>query len=316
MLKMYYFYYNENLFSLSSQQSQEKISQLYKRRKPLSGKSMKHFEFGWKTEDGTEIYAQGWEPDTASKAVVCLVHGLGEHSGRYAHVAGAFGQAGLTILALDQRGHGKTLGPRGHAPSFEAFMDDIGRLIQEADRRCPGLPKYLYGHSMGGGFVLNYVLQRRPQLAGVIASAPALETAFRPPAWKVALGKLLAGCWPGFSLPNGLEVEVISRDPEVIRRYLRDPLVHDRLSARLGIDLLRQGQWVLDHAGEFSLPLLLMHGSADRLTSVRASREFAARVGDGCTLKIWEGLFHELHNEPEKNSVMVYVIDWLNARHR
>jgi alpha-beta hydrolase superfamily lysophospholipase len=277
---------------------------------------MKHFEFGWKTKDGVEIYAQGWEPKPPPRAVVCLVHGLGEHSGRYAHVAEAFGKAGYATLALDQRGHGKTSGLRGHAPAFEVFMEDIGSLLQEADRRYPGLPQYLYGHSMGGGFVLNYVLQRRPQLAGVIASAPALETAFRPPAWKVALGKLLAGCWPGFSLPNGLEVEVISRDPEVIRRYLLDPLVHDRLSARLGIDLLRQGQWALDHAGEFSLPLLLMHGSADRLTSAQASREFAARAGDGCTLKIWEGLFHELHNEPEKDSVMVYVIDWLNARRR
>jgi alpha-beta hydrolase superfamily lysophospholipase len=277
---------------------------------------MKHFEFRWQKKDGVENYAQGWEPETVPQAAVCLVHGLGEHSGRYAHVAEAFGKAGLTTLALDQRGHGKTPGPRGYAPTFEAFMEDIGSLIWEADRRYPDRPFYLYGHSMGGSFVLNFVLQRLPQLAGVIASSPALETAFRPPAWKVALGKLLAGWWPGFSLPNGLEVEVISRDPEVIRRYLRDPLVHDRLSARLGIDLLRQGQWALAHAGDFSLPLLLMHGSADRLTSARASREFAARAGGGCTLKIWEGLFHELHNEPEKDSVMVYMIDWLNARRR
>jgi alpha-beta hydrolase superfamily lysophospholipase len=313
---MYYFYYNEYFFSLSSQQSQANICQLYKQSNPLSGKSMNHFEFGWKTQDGTEIYAQGWKPETAAGAVVCLVHGLGEHSRRYVHVAEALVQAGYATLALDQRGHGKTPGPRGHAPAFEVFLEDIGSLLLEADRRYPGLPQYLYGHSMGGSLVLNFVLQRRPKVAGVIASAPALETAFTPPAWKVALGKLLANWWPALSLPNGLEVDAICRDPEVIRSYRQDPLVHNRLSARLGTDLLRQGRWALDQAADFPLPLLLMHGSADRLTSARASREFAARAGEGCTLKIWEGLFHELHNEPEKDRVMVYMIDWLNARRR
>ncbi|MBI5586278.1 MAG: lysophospholipase [Deltaproteobacteria bacterium] len=272
---------------------------------------MKHFEFGWTTRDAVEIYAQGWEPDTAPRAVICLVHGLGEHSGRYAHVAEALGQAGITTLALDQRGHGKTPGQRGHAPSFETLMDDIDRLIQEADGRYPGLPQFLYGHSMGGSFVLNFVLRRRPVIAGAITTAPALKPAFQPPAWKVAVGKLLSAWWPGLTLANGLDVQAISRDPEIVRRYVDDPLVHDRISARLGTDILRQGLWALEHAGEFCLPLLLMHGSADRLTSAQASREFAVRAGDCCTLKIWEGFFHELHNEPEQEMVLRYVIDWL-----
>ena len=274
---------------------------------------MKNFECGWKTGDRVNVFAQGWEPETDPKAAVCLVHGLGEHSGRYNQVAEALGRAAYATLALDQRGHGRTPGPRGHAPSFEALMDDIDRLILEAERRYPGLPCYLYGHSMGGSFVLGFALRRRPQLAGVVASAPALKPAFEPPAWKVAVGKLLEGWWPGLSLANGLEVEAISRDSEVVRRYIQDPLVHNRLSARLGMDLLRQGRWALDQAAEFSLPLLLMHGNADRLTSLQASREFAARTGDHCTLKIWEGLFHELHNEPEKDLVLKYMVDWLNA---
>jgi acylglycerol lipase len=274
---------------------------------------MNHFEFGWKARDGLEIYARGWEPEIVSRAVICLVHGLGEHSGRYGHLAEAFEQAGYVTLALDQRGHGKTPGTRGHAPSFEALMDDIGRLIDEGGGRYPGLPRFLYGHSMGGSFVLNFVLRRQPTLAGVIATAPALKPAFKPPVWKVTIGRLLADWWPALSLANGLEVEAITRDPEVIRNYLQDPLVHKRLSARLGIDLLRQGQWALDQAGEFSLPLLLMHGSADRLTSATASHEFAAKAGECCTLKIWEGFFHELHNEPEKDLVLNYVTDWLTA---
>lgn len=275
---------------------------------------MKPFEFGWQTGDGVEIYAQGWEPEVAPQAVVCLVHGLGEHGGRYAHVAEAFGQAGYATLALDQRGHGKTSGSRGQAPSFESFMDDIARLLEEAGRRFPLQPRFLYGHSMGGNFVLNFGLRRKPPIAGVIATAPALRTAFDPPGWKMAVGKIMQVLWPSLSLTNGLEVQAISRDPEVVRRYTQDSLVHDRLSARLGMDILRYGRWALDHAAEFPRPLLLMHGSADRLTSVQASREFASRLGNRCTLKIWEGLYHEIHNEPEKEPVLRYTIDWMKTR--
>jgi acylglycerol lipase len=248
------------------------------------------------------------------RAVVCLVHGLGEHSGRYTPIAEAFGQAGYSTIALDQRGHGKTPGRRGYGPSFEAFMEDIAQLIEESIRLYPTLPRFLYGHSMGGNFVLNFVLRRTPRLAGVIATAPALKTAFTPPAWKVAVGKGAAAWWPSLSLPNGLDVQAISRDPEVVRRYAQDPLVHNRLSARLGIDILRNGRWALDHAARFPLPLLLMHGSADRLTSLQASREFASKLGERCTLKVWEGFYHEVHNEPEKNLVLDYTIDWLNSK--
>lgn len=193
-------------------------------------------------------------------------------------------------------------------------MEDIARLIEESVRRYPNLPRFLYGHSMGGNFVLNFVLRRTPRLAGVIATAPALKTAFAPPAWKLAVGKSMAAWWPSLSLPSGLDVEAISRDPEVVRRYTQDPLVHDRLSARLGMDILRNGLWALEQAARFPLPLLLMHGSADRLTSLEASREFAAKLGEGGTLKIWEGFYHEVHNEPEKALVLGYTIDWLNSK--
>jgi alpha-beta hydrolase superfamily lysophospholipase len=242
------------------------------------------------------------------------VHGLGEHSGRYGHVSEAFGQAGYVTLAYDQRGHGKTPGQRGYGPSFEAFMDDIARLLEEAALQYPTRPCFLYGHSLGGNFVINFVLRRKPQLAGVIATAPALKPAFDPPVLKVAVGKIMAVLWPAFSMPNGLDLQGLSRDPEVIRLYTSDPLVHDRISARLGIDLLRTGKWALDHAAEFPLPLLLLHGSADRLTSVQASREFALKAGEYCTLKIWEGFYHEVHNEPEKKQVLTCIIEWMNAR--
>ena len=118
--------------------------------------------------------------------------------------------------------------------------------------------------------------------------------------------------WPAFTMPNGLEQAAVSRDPTVVTAYQADPLVHDRLSARLGMSLLESGEWAIAHAAEFPVPLLLMHGTADRLTSVAASQEFAARAPH-CTLKLWEGLYHETHNEPEKAEVIGFVVSWLNA---
>jgi len=275
---------------------------------------MKHVEFGWKTGDGLQLYAQGWQPETEIKAAVCLVHGLGEHSGRYAHLAAFLSQAGYALLVFDLRGHGKSQGQRGYASSFGVLLDDISHLLEEAAKRHPGRPRFLYGHSLGGSLVLDYALRRRPQLAGVIATGPGLRTAFEPLAWKVTLGKIMYRLWPALSMSNELDRQGLSRDPKVVRAYNSDPLVHDRVTARLGIDLLQSGLWAMEHAAEFPLPLLLMHGAADRITSAQASREFAAKAGDRCTLKIWDGLYHEIHNEPEKEQVFAFLLEWLKRK--
>ena len=134
---------------------------------------MQHIEFTQQAPDGIQFYFQGWQPETPPKAVVCLVHGLGEHSGRYAHVAAALNDAGYALLGFDLRGHGKSGGPRGHTPSYETLMDDIGRLLAEAAHRYPGRPQFLYGHSLGGNLVLNYALRRKPGIGGVVATSPA-----------------------------------------------------------------------------------------------------------------------------------------------
>jgi len=274
---------------------------------------VKHFEFNWRTADGLRLYAQAWEPDTTPAAVVCLVHGLGEHSGRYAHVAAALTAAGYALLGFDLRGHGKSEGPRGHAPSYDILMDDIGRLLDEAAARYTDKPRFLYGHSLGGNLVINYSLRRKPDLAGVIATGPALRTATPPPAWKLALGKILYKIQPGMQMANGLDRDGLARDPAVVRAYASDPLVHDRISARLALDMLQAGEWALAHATEFPLPLLLVHGTADRLTSSKATQEFAAQAPGDVTLKLWEGFYHETHNEPEKAEVLGFMIDWLRA---
>ena len=275
---------------------------------------MKHIEFGWKTGDGLQLYAQRWEPEAELRALVCLVHGLGEHSGRYPHMAAQLNRSGYALAAFDQRGHGKSDGQRGHAPGFAVLTDDIADFVEESAMHYPNLPCFLYGHSLGGSLVLEYVLRRRPQLAGAIATAPGLRTAFEPPAWKIALGKIMYRLWPTLSMSNEIDIQTLSRDPDVVSAYENDPLVHDRLTPRLAIDLLKSGEWALQHASEFPIPLLLMHGAADRLTSAQASSDFAAKAGDVCTLKIWDGLYHEIHNEPEKKAVLTYLLEWLDHR--
>ncbi|HSN75087.1 MAG TPA: lysophospholipase [Anaerolineae bacterium] len=271
---------------------------------------MKLTDVTWTSTDGLPLVGRCWEPEVEPRAVVCLVHGLGEHCGRYAHVAATLTDAGYAVLACDQRGHGRSGGKRGFIPSYDALMDDIGLLLTQAKERFPGKPRFLYGHSLGGNEVINYALRRKPDLAGVISTSPGLRTAFKPPAVQLTVGRLMNRLWPAFTMPNGLELAALSRDPAVIAAYQADPLVHDRLSARLGIELLESGEWAIAHAAEFPVPLLLMHGTADRLTSYQASQEFASQAPN-CTLKLWDGLYHETHNEPEKEEVIGFVTDWL-----
>lgn len=282
---------------------------------------MSHIEFTRTTLDGQELYYQGWLPEAEPKATVCLVHGLGEHAGRYAHVGAALNRAGYAMLGFDQRGHGKTPGKRGVTPPFDKSLDDIKLLLDEAAKRFPAGPRFLYGHSMGGNLVLNYAIRRQPgakDIAGVVSTSPGLRTAFKPPAATVAAGKVLYRLAPNTVMPNGLELAAISRDADVVQAYKNDPLVHDRMSARLGLDILQQGEWAITHAAEFPpIPLLLVHGACDRLTSAPATEEFASKVRAAgkanCTLKIWPDCYHETHNDPEKAQVIQYMIDWLDG---
>ncbi|MGC8856789.1 MAG: lysophospholipase [Anaerolineae bacterium] len=276
---------------------------------------MNTFETYWQSRDGLRLYARGWKPhERIPKGVICLVHGHGEHVGRYEHVGQVLSTAGYALLGFDQRGHGRSVGPRGHIPSYDALLDDIALLLDEAASRYPALPYFLYGHSMGGNEVLNYALRRKPALAGVIATGPWLRLAFEPPALKVALGRMMNRVFPAFTQKSGLETAALSRRAEVVQAYEADPLVHDQISARLFVEMYSAGLWALEHATEFPLPLLLMHGSADRLTSADASREFAQRAGQQVTLRIWEGAYHEIHNEPEQDEVLQTMIAWLDVQ--
>jgi len=275
---------------------------------------MKHTEFTFKTFDGLQLFGQIWQPEGQPRAVVCLVHGMGEHGGRYAQVVDALTQAGYVLFTFDIRGYGKSSGPRGHTPSYEALMNDISSLLEVANKQFSQLSFFLYGHSLGGNLVLNYILRRQPQFKGVIVTAPWLRLAFEPPAFKIILGKITNQLFPAFSQKNGLDTKVLSHDAEVVHAYENNPLVHDHISARMFIGIYQSAQWALEHASEFSLPLLLMHGGDDKIISVEASREFADKINGNCIFKIWDGFYHEIHNEPEKEKVFKFMVDWLDKQ--
>ena len=273
---------------------------------------MKINEMSWKASDGITIAAQSWEPDQSIKAVVCLVHGLGEHIRRYNHVATAFTNAGYAVLGADLRGHGMSEGPRGHTPNYDQYLSDIDLEIDHAKEIFPGKPIFIYGHSLGGNLVLYYCLKRTPKLAGALVTSPGLKPGEEVPGWKTALAKILYSVAPTFTMDNGLDLMNLSHDTKVIDAYRSDPLVHSKISARFGMDFLNAGQWIRENAQKLDIPILLMQGTADHLVSPEATREFAKKVKCEITYKEWPDLYHELHNEFEKATVIQTMIDWLD----
>lgn len=277
---------------------------------------MNHTSFTFSSKEGLTLLGRTWKSNREKPlGIVHLVNGLGEHSGRYTHVAETLNDAGYHFTGFDLRGHGLSEGKRGYTPDFEHLLDDIQiSLTETVSRFNQSLPIFLYGHSLGANLVLNYALRRKPDLAGVIATAPSLRLAFEPSKVKLLIGQLMAKIIPSFTMSNSLEIDALSRDKAVVKAYRDDVYVHDRISARLAIDLLESGEYVLNHAKNWDLPLLLMHGTADRITSHQASQEFAEKTSEKVDLVFWEDYYHEIHNDFGSDAVLAKMITWLDKK--
>ena len=241
------------------------------------------------------------------------MHGLGEHSGRYEHVARFFVQRGYTVALPDLRGHGRSGGPRGHATGFDQLSGDLAAFVAAVQEHLTSGPRLLYGHSMGGSIALWHALRRRHEFDGLIASSPGLRPAVPPKGWKLALSRLLGRVLPRLAFSSDLDGSAISRDPAVVRAYETDPLVHATITSALARSLIECGERLVAKGGDFGTPLLLMHGEADRVTSCEATRILAERVTSPVTLKLWPGFYHELHNEPEREQVLEFVVSWIGS---
>lgn len=278
--------------------------------------AVQYTETEWLSEDGTRMFGCEWLPEAGRpvKAVVGIVHGMGEHAGRYDHVAAELTAAGYAAISFDQRGHGRTEGKRGHAPRYAALLEGVDWLLREAERRHPQLPRLLYAHSMGGNLAINYVLRRKPPIAGAVITGPWLKLAFQPPRLQVVLGRIVERLYPRYTNARPMVAEHLTSDPEMVRRYVEDPLGHGSITAAFFFGVQRAGLWALAHASELTIPLLLLHGGNDKVTSISASRKFAEQAGSLCEFREWPDYRHELHNETGRDKVLAAVIGWMDAR--
>ena len=277
---------------------------------------MKKDQYTLKTSDGIELHAVSWQPDSKkAKAIITLVHGMGEHIGRYEYWAGKFTSAGYAIVGYNHRGHGKSEGPRGHFPSYDQFLDDLQMVVNKTEELFPNLPHLIYGHSMGGGLTANYLIRRQPKLKAAILSAPYFRLKFQQPAIKVFMGRLTQNLVPKLTLPTGLNANHISRDKSIVEKYKNDPLVHDKVSAKMGIAIMDAGEYAIAHAAEVKVPTLVLHGTGDLIVDSKGSEAFTANANSAIvSLKLYDGLYHEIHNDPEKDEVIQDAMDWFDKQ--
>ncbi|MFT6218727.1 MAG: alpha-beta hydrolase superfamily lysophospholipase [Cycloclasticus pugetii] len=271
----------------------------------------KYSEKRWLANDGMPMHAVRWQPDVEPIMTVCLIHGLGEHSGRYKDMVEYYTSCGVEIVSFDLRGHGKSGGQRGHSADFQQMIRDIKCFIDEVSNIDVAKPWFIYGHSLGATLTIQYALSHPIRFKGVVLSSPLFKPAFEPAKWKLLLGRLVQTGWPTLSLSNEINEVALCRDKEILKSRAEDSLIHHRISARLGIQMLSEGEQLSRKASEVDFPVLLMHGDADAITSHTASTIFAERVGQQCCLKIWQGFYHELHHEPEKEKVFEYGLNWM-----
>lgn len=250
-------------------------------------------------------------PGSDLRAVIVLVHGLGEHIQRYVAWADLFNRENIGFVGVDLPGHGLSEGKKGHIKSYTITDEMVSILLGECRKTFPGTPLFLYGHSLGGGIVLDYLVRNRPKIKGAVVTSPWLKLSFEPDRAKVKLAAFMKGIFPSLVQPSGLNTSHLSHDTDVVERYKADPLVHGRISVSLFHSAMKAGENALKNTKNLNVPLLLMHGSDDQICSPEGSREFAS-LSPGAELKIWEGGYHELHNEPFRNEVFRYIADWIN----
>ncbi len=264
--------------------------------------------------DGDNLAVQDWHlpDDVAPRGMVVIVHGLGEHAGRYDHVARRLNEWGFVVRGYDQYGHGESGGVRGALPHATRFMEDLADIVESCRTRVgPEVPIILLGHSMGGLVASSFVAREMMRVQGLVLSSPALGT--RMSGVQKLLLAVVPRIAPNLTVRNGLDVNAISHDPAVVAAYQADPLVHDRISGRLGRFIADEGPWVVAGAGGWTVPTLLMYAGADRLVDPAGSRAFAAAAPPLVEAKCFEDLYHEIFNELDPEPVFARLRQWLDA---
>ncbi|MDN7429624.1 alpha/beta hydrolase [Burkholderia sp. AU45388] len=273
-----------------------------------------------RTADGLELASYRWPAGDGTappRATIALVHGLAEHAGRYAALAGRLNAVGIDVLAIDLRGHGQSPGKRVWVERFDGYLNDADALVAEAARG--DAPLFLMGHSMGGAVAALYAIERATArghaLAGLVLSSPALAPGRDVPRWMLALSRVISRVWPTFPAIR-IDAALLSRDPAIVAANRADPLVHHgTVPARTGAEILDAMARIETGRGALRVPVLVYHGTEDKLTEPDGSRAFGAHVGSpDRTLTLYEGGFHETMNDLERDRVIDALIAWIHAR--
>lgn len=266
--------------------------------------------------DGDNLAVQDWPlPEgLALRGVVVLVHGLGEHAGRYEHLARRLNDWGFAVRGYDQFGHGESGGVRGRLPSSSRLVDDLAEIVESTRLRMDDeTPLIVLGHSMGGLVAACLAAQNRMRIDGLVLSSPALDAGLS--AFQKLLLSFLPRIAPDLTVGNGLDPDFLSHDPAVVHAYRSDPRVHDRISGRLARFIADAGPWVVSRAAQWKVPTLLMYAGADHLVNPAGSRAFAAAAPrDRVTVRCFEDLFHEIFNELDAEPVFDELRRWLDER--
>jgi len=267
------------------------------------------------SSDGLKLFTQRWLPDGTARAVVVLVHGVAEHSGRYTALAGSLAARGIVVEAMDHRGHGRSEGRRVWVDRFDQYLEDFDKFMNRVQRRHPNKPLFIFGHSLGGTITTLYALERKPSVRGIVLSAPALRPGSNIPTWTLPLGRFLGRYLPRLPVQKFSSAEM-SHNAEAVRLYEEDPLDYcGWLPARTAGEILKAIARIHSHTELFQYALLLLHGTGDRVTHPDGSRSFHQRAASADkTLRLYEGLYHKLLDETEKEQVVSDIVSWLELR--
>jgi acylglycerol lipase len=273
---------------------------------------MKHKEGKFKGFKGLVLYYQCWLPDKSHRAVLLVAHGLAEHSGRYKNLVDYFVPKGYAVYALDHRGHGKSEGMRCYVDRFDDYLTDLKTFFDIVRKAHKDAKIFLVGHSMGATIAVPYAIEHQQELAGVITSAPSLVASPTVSPALLAIAGVISALLPKMGV-TVLDASTISRDKAVVDAYVNDPLVfRGKIPARTGAELARMWKTLPEEMSKIKLPILIMQGTADRLANPESSKLLYERVGSkDKTLKLYDGFYHEIFNEPEHKKVMADVEAWL-----
>ena len=270
-------------------------------------------ELQLKSADGTDLFTRVWLPGEAAKAWIAFSHGQSEHSGRYDTLGRTLADAGYALVMADLHGHGQSGGKRGHVDRFSQYTDDLSAAIDYARAQKP-TALFIGGHSLGGLNAARIAVENPEGVRGLILSGAALRLGFDPPGWKVAMGKLMARLLPKLTMGNEIDVKDLTHDEEIVERQRNDPLNHGVITARAFVEFMKAQAEVFDRVDRAKMAMLVMHGDHDVLAASSGSEDFCRLAGSQAkTLKIYEGFYHEIFNELDKDRVFNDLIEWLNS---